>query len=668
MIYLIFKQTTVLLFSFLIIMLKATAAQAQEVTLHGQWVAVDGVMYDVPISDASLPLLRFTFGEKEAKWTLPAHPQTFRYTVYGEGAPDSLDFHLPTDGPQTWLVPVRSQLRGDTLEVAFPITEPFDSAGGAPPARPKELRPDEPMEFLRLSLVRQSMALPTASKLTGEESEAAVAIEAEDIERMTRALVAPEMEGRGSGQPGGERAALAIEEWFDKAGLEPLGDQGFLQEIPLFVGQASSASSLTVGDTTFQVGSDFAIATLPMRTRPDMSLDIKGEVVLFGPSLGHAPADVPLPELDVEGKIVAWIASSGPGDGSGADIIRTYEALYRSGAEAFIALFPGPLPEPLLLSPIFNSITTLDSNLYGSRPARPVILLGRQTFSALFGDGSDIRAFMSKFTPGEHAVQATGKQVAISLEIEEKTAASTYNVAGVIRGTDPDLRDEAVVYTAHYDALGLHNSEVYPGAADNALGVAEMIEIADAIRESGVRPRRSIVFLAVGAEERGMLGTLHWMRNPTWPVDRVVANINMDGGDPEAWGPLHGVVDLTRGSSTLGDVAAEIGAAMDLPVMPNDGVAGGYSDFYDFMRAGIPAIQLMGLGGDPALSQMRIQRFGGQRVHQPGDVIDEGWNWAGPRQMAQLYLLLGLRVANADEPPSIRERSTYVKAKAGNDQ
>ena len=126
-----------------------------------------------------------------------------------------------------------------------------------------------------------------------------------------------------------------------------------------------------------------------------------------------------------------------------------------------------------------------------------------------------------------------------------------------------------------------------------------------------------------------------------------------DGGDPEAWGALHGVIDLTRRSSTLGNAAAEIGATMDLPVLPNDGVAGGYSDFYDFLRAGIPAIQLMGLGGDPALSQMRMQRFG-QRAHQPGDVIDEGWDWEGPRQMAQLYLLLGLRVANAEEPPSMQ--------------
>ena len=639
--------------------------QAQDTTLRGQWVAVDGVMYGVPVPEASLPLLRFTFNEKEAQWTLPGYPQHFPYKVYGDDTPDSLDFHLPTDGAQRWLVPVRLQLRGDTLDVAFPITEPFDPDKGVPPARPEAFSSSGPMEYLRLSLVRYK-ATPPALTLTSEQSKAADAVEASAIERMTRALVAPEMEGRGSGQSGGERAAQTVTKWFRDAGLEPLGDKGFLQEVPLFVGKAASASSLTIGDTTFHVGSDFAIASLPMRTRPAIRSDIKGEVVLFGPSLGPARAGVPLPELEVKGKVVAWIASAGPADGSGADLMRTYEALHRSGAEAIIALFPGPLPEPLLRSPIFSGVSTLDADLYGSRPARPVILLGPKAFGALFEDGSEVGAFISTFREGKYSVRPTGKQVAISYEIEETTAAPTYNVAGVIRGTDPDLRDDAVVFTAHYDAFGAHDGELYSGAADNALGVSEMIEIADALQESGMRPRRSIIFLSVGAEERGMLGTLHWTRNPTWPLDRVVANINMDGGDTEAWGPLHGVIDLTR-QATLVDVAASVGAGMRLPVLPNDGVAGGNSDFYDFLRAGIPAIQLMGIGGDPTLTQMRMQRFGSQRVHQPGDVIDEKWDWVGPRQMAQFYLLLGLRVANAKESPLMRKASPYAEAEEQNE-
>jgi hypothetical protein len=638
----------------------AGTAAAQTPGVEGDWIAVQGEVHGHAIPAASLPLLRFSFDATQAEWTIPGYPPRFRYTAFGAQSVDSLDFHLPTDEPLSWRILVRTSRRGDTLDVAFPLTTPVDVARGASPVRPEKAAPGESGPFVRLSLVRASGAPPSAPELTSNEQRAADAVDGAAIERMTRALVAPEMEGRGSGQPGGERAARLIVEWFREAGLEPPGEDGYLQPVPLFSGRAAPISSLSVGDTTFTVGGGIAITSLPMRTRSGMSADVTGEVVLFGPSLGPGRADAPLPDLDVEGKIVAWIASSGPADGSGADLMRTYEALHRSGAEAIIALFPGPLPEALLRAPLFSGVATLDADLYGARSGRPVVLLGPAAFGALFGDGSEVRAFMSGFEPEKHAMQRTGKQVRIVYEIEEVTAAPTYNVVGVIRGSDPDLLDEAIVYTAHYDAFGTQDGAVYAGAADNALGVAEMVEIARAIRESGVRPRRSLVFLAVGAEERGLLGTLHWTRHPTWPLERVVANINIDGGDAEVWGPLHGVIDLTR-HATLADVAAEAGAAMGFPLLPNDGPAGGNSDFYDFLRAGIPAIQLMGVGGDPALLLMRLQRFGGERVHQPGDVIDEGWDWAGPRQMAQLYLLLGLRVADAEELPQMRSRSPYAR-------
>jgi hypothetical protein len=641
-------------------------AATQAPAIHGEWVVVNGEVHGQAISEASLPLLRISFDEAEAGWTIPGYPQRFRYTRFG--APDSIDFHLPAEQPHAWLIPVRSALRGDTLDLAFSLVGPFHASEGEPPARPSEADLNSSGPHVRLSLVRASEAPSPNPALTEEEERAAEAVEASAIERMTRALVTPEMEGRGSGQPGGERAAHLIADWFGEAGLEPPGKDGFLQRVPFFSGRAAPNSSLTIGDTTFHVGCDFAIASLPMRTRPAMSADITGEVVLFGPSLGSAPFDAPLPALDVRGKIVAWSVMSTPDDGTEADLFRTYEALHRSGAEAIIVLLDGPLPEPLLRTPLFDGIHTLDVDLYGSRAAPPVLFLGPQAYAALFGDGSKVRDFIDGLTPSPPPARSTGKEIRVTYEIEETTTAPTYNVAGVIHGRDPDLREEAVVFTAHHDALGVHDGAIYAGAADNALGIAEMVEIARAIQESGVRPRRSIVFLAVGAEERGLLGTLHWMRNPTWPLDRVVANINIDGGDAEVWGALHGVIDLTR-HAALADAGSEVAAAMGLPLLPNDRSGGlSSSDFYDFLRAGIPAIQLMGIGGDPAQTLPRMQRYFTQRIHGPDDLIDDGWEWAGPRQMAQLYLLLGLRVANADESPEMRPHSPYApSAERGTD-
>lgn len=628
---------------------------AQEAALHGQWLAVSGVSYGVPVPAASLPLLRFTFDGTEARWTMPGAPKRFRYTAYGTGTPDSLDFYLPTEGPRVWLVPVRSRLRADTLDLAFPNTEPYDPARGAPPVRPKGFGSSTTMEFTILSLVRRSDHPPVAA-LPQEEARVAAAISADSIERRTRTLAAPGMQGRGSGQRGGERAARTIAGWFRAARIDPLGDSGFLQRVPLFAGRASPSSSLTVGATTFHIGNDFSIVSLSMQTRPAKRQTVTSDVVLFGPSLGEKHADLPLPDIDVRGKIVAWVALSGPDDGSRADLFRTYEALQRSGAAAIILTTPRPLPEALLHSPTFGGLYTLDADLYGARRGCPMILLGPKAFGALFGDGADVRAFMSGFGAGKAAVQPTGKTVTISYGIEQLPVAPSFNVAGVIRGADPALRNEAIVYTAHYDAYGTLDGVVYPGAADNALGVAELIEVARAIRETGVRPRRSIVFLATAGEERGLLGSAFWTRHPTWPLHRIAANINLDGGDSEAWGPLDGTIDLTR-QTTLGDVAADVSAALGIPLLPNDGPGdpGSSSDFYEFLRSGIPAIQLYGIGGDPAHSPERAQRWSRQRLHQPGDAIDAGWDWAGPRQMAQLYLLLGLRVANAEAPPVFRK-------------
>lgn len=631
-------------------------AAAQGRALDGEWVAVQGDFFGEPIPDATMPLLRIEFDRSEGRWSImPGYPRRFTYQAYGEGGVDSLDFTFAIEGPRSWSIPVRSARNGDTLVLAFANAEPFDPERSPPPARPGPEALTDPGPYMRLELVPAGVRRPE-SRLTPVEAEAARALSGTAIERKTRALTAPELEGRESGRPGGERAARMIADWFEEAGLEPLGEDGFLQRVPLFYGRASDSSSLTVGDTTFYVGDDFAVSGLPVRSRPQRDVAVSGEVFLFGPSFGPAPANAPLPDLDVEGKIVAWLALSGPDP----EPMRTYEALDQAGAAAVILILgPGPLPAPLLQSPLFAPVVALDADLNGSGPARPVLLLGQGPFAALFGDGSDLRSFMAELQSGDPVLRATGKQVSISYRLEESTSAPTFNVVGVLQGTDPTLRGEAVVYTAHYDAFGVHDGRLHPGAADNALGVAEMVEIADAFRSTGTRPRRSIVFLATGAEERGMLGSLYWVRNPTWPIDGVVAQLNMDGGDAEAWGPLNGVIDLTR-QATLADIAAETGAAMGLPILPNDSRGfQGSSDFYDFLRACIPAIQLMGIGGDPTLSPDRMDRFG-QRVHQPGDVIDEGWDWAGPEQMARVYLLLGLRVANGDERPGFRRGSPFA--------
>lgn len=633
-----------------VLALSAAQLLAQADPPEGRWVAVGGSVHGDPIAEAALPFIRVTFDGDSASWTIPGFPQRFGYRLYGSGTVDSMDFQLPAYDDRRWTVPVRAWQRGDTLELSMILAEPFDTAGGGPPARPASPGPAKVEGHLQMLLVREGPAVTGAAPiLDPAEQSAADAVDAGRIHEWTRALVAPEMEGRGAGQPGGDRAARAVARWFAEVGLEPLGEDGFLQRVPLILGRATAASSLTIDDTTFAVGGDFQLAGLVMRTRPEMRAELSGELVLFAGGVPSARADAPLPRFDVAGKVVGWAIAAVP---PGTDMFRTYEALHASGAAGVVLLSPGPLPPPALRSPFFGLVPALDADLYGERAGMPAAVLGAGPFTELFGDGGAVRELMRGAAASPSVIQPTGRRVTIAYELEDVAEAPSYNVVGVIRGSDPELRDEAVVYTAHHDALGMVDGDVYAGAADNALGTAEMVEVARAILSSGVRPRRSLVFIAAGAEERGVLGSLHWVRNPTWPLDRVVANVNLDGGDAEAFGPLRGVIDLIP-ISGLGDHVATIAAAYGLPALPNDEPRGrGSSDFHDFLRAGIPGTQLMGIGGDPALAPRRADRFAGELVHRPGDVIGEDWDWAGPRQMAQIYLLLGLRLANADARPA----------------
>lgn len=609
------------------------AAALQAPALDGHWVAARGAVFGTPIAPAALPHIRITFDDDSASWTVPGFPQRFAYRASG----DSLDLIMPAAGDARWVVPARVWPRGDSLEISLLLADPF-APNGAPPSRPDARGPAKIRGHVYLVLSRAAGPAPAPDA----DMTTAAHVAADSIRRRTEALLEPAMAGRGSGQPGGERAARLIARWFEEAGLEPLGEDGYMQRIPLVLARTAPSATLHVDSVTFQAYQDFALASLAMRTRPEMSDSVAGELALFASDIGFAPDSVPVPRIDVEGKVVGWVL---PASVPGMDVFRTYEALHRSGAAAVLLLMAAPLPPVMLQSPLFGVVAALDTDLYGEQPAPPVITLGPGPFAALFGDASALRSFADR-PPSAAPLEATGRRVSIAYELLDMASAPAHNVVGVLRGSDPVLRDEAVILTAHYDALGQSGDVVYPGAADNALGTAEIVEIARAIGASGTRPRRSIVFLAAGAEERGVLGTLHWVRNPTWPLEDIVADINLDGGDPEAFGPLHGVIDLTP-RTPLSEVAAEVSASFGLPLVPDNEPASGSSDFYDFLRAGIPAIQLMGLGGDPALSLQRMRRFGGL-AHQPGDVIGEEWDWRGPQQMARIYLQLALRIANAD--------------------
>jgi len=239
------------------------------------------------------------------------------------------------------------------------------------------------------------------------------------------------------------------------------------------------------------------------------------------------------------------------------------------------------------------------------------------------------------------------------------------------------LKSEALVYSAHYDAYGLAaDNRIYHGAADNALGVAEMLAIAEVMSKAQTKPRRSIIFLAVTGEEYGGYGTDHWVKNPTWKLKQVAADLNLDGMGTEVYGPVKVVVGYGAEHSSLGSTLNEVAAASGLRVIPDpmpDEKSFYRSDHYFFVKRGIPGIMLMGApDGEASVWIDRLKKWEQTDYHQPSDEFNEAWDFSGAKKLAGLGIAIGWRVAElpgttgwnpGDEFEAARQRALGEGAK-----
>ncbi|HYO92611.1 MAG TPA: M28 family peptidase, partial [Pyrinomonadaceae bacterium] len=348
-----------------------------------------------------------------------------------------------------------------------------------------------------------AVAPKSNATLTAAEQEAAARIKTETIREVTTALAAKEMEGRGTAQPGGDRAANYIADRFSKLGLKPLGDKGtFLQAIKFKSNQALPESSFKAGDAALKFAADF----LPAPPYTSEQLDATGGVVFvtYGMVSQEMKRD-DLAGLDVKGKVVVMLSGrpknvdeaawkkGGGGMDRGGDLIRR-------GAAALVIANVGTKEQP------FSVISTyLTRRLVALADAPeipfkipPIILASDEGMEKLFaGSGMTYAQALEKAQNGEAVSRDLNKQATINVRIK-KEAATGSNVVGVLEGSDPKLKEQALIYTAHYDAYGMDSAgRIFPGAADNALGVAEIMAIAEAFTKSPAKPKRSVIFLAV---------------------------------------------------------------------------------------------------------------------------------------------------------------------------
>jgi hypothetical protein len=247
------------------------------------------------------------------------------------------------------------------------------------------------------------------------------------------------------------------------------------------------------------------------------------------------------------------------------------------------------------------------------------------------------------------------------------------NVLGLIPGSDPELRDEVVIYTAHHDHLGIgepnaEGDNIYNGARDNASGVAAVLAIAKALAALPEAPRRSSLIAFVGAEEQGLLGSLYYANNPTFAPGRIAANINYD--NPNILGDTHDVTFVGLGKSSIDRILELIAGEQGREVKPDQFADKGYfyrSDQFSLAKIGVPAMYLKSgteyVDRPPEWGREQQEHYTTVHYHQPSDEYNDSWDFSGLISDALLGYWTGLAIANSDEMPMWNEGDEFEAAR-----
>ena len=522
--------------------------------------------------------------------------------------------------------------------------------------------------FVLLPGAWAQQANTTAPVLSDAEKALSQSVKVSTIKDLTAALSAPEMEGRGTAQPGGEKAAKFIADYFAKLKLKPAGDKGaYLQSIDFKETRFTPETSLKIGDETLQLGRDFA-PTYPLTGDEDA----KGDMVFVAYALkSQRPQRDDLDGMDVSGKIV--VLMYGPpkavnkADWKKADIqFKLIISLIRGGARGLIFIDNGLDEQTGAEAADYGARRQIEKNDSQGLPAElpPFLAMSEQASEKLFAKSG--RTYKEALAEAEQeGFRAYSLKQNAQIKVKYKTTkGKSNNVAAVLEGSDPKLKEEAILFSAHYDAFGLAaDGRIYPGAADNALGVAEMLAVAEAFVNAPVKPRRSLIFLAVTGEEYGLFGSEYWAEKPTWDIRKVAADLNLDGVGTEVYGPVKTVVGYGAEHSELGALLNDVAAAQGIKVTPDpipDEKVFVRSDHYSFVKKGVPALMLLGAPEGPTEDWIkRMKAWEKTDYHQPTDTIKPDWDWSGPLTVAQTCIIMGWRAGNADKMPAWLPKSIY---------
>jgi len=515
----------------------------------------------------------------------------------------------------------------------------------------------------------QATAPVTTKALSTTERTLVDNINVASIKETVNALAAPAMQGRGTAQPGGDKAAAYLADQFAKLGLKPLGDNNtYLQAVRFKETLVAPDTAITAGSQTLKLGPDFFVM-------PPFSGDenVNASLVFIGYGMSNSAwlKRNDLGEVDVRGKVV--VLREGPPPEIGKDswdksqaALNIIRGLITRGAAGliFINKYTGDRSYAESADYLTRRRVELESDREMPDFLPPFIVVSEAGADKLFAASGITKAAAFAKAERDDFTPIDLKQPASIIVRLKKGNGTGSNVVGLLEGSDPKLKSEALVYSAHYDAYGVAaDNRIYPGAADNALGVAEMLAVAESLSKAAIKPRRSVIFIAVTGEEYGGFGSDYWVKHPTWDIKQVAANLNLDGMGTEVYGPVKVLVGYGAEHSTLGALMNEVAVASGIKVIPDpmpEEKAFYRSDHYFFVKRGVPGLMILGAPDVPVKDwTARLKKWSKTDYHQPTDIVRPDWDWTGPRTIASLMLVMGMRIANDEGMPSWLPTSVF---------
>ena len=520
-------------------------------------------------------------------------------------------------------------------------------------------------------------------------------ITAASLQARTAMLASDEFEGRAPASAGEEKTVAYLEREFRALGLKPGNPDGtYIQKVPMVGITSKTKSTFTAGGSEVSFTPITEYTASSRRLKPQ--IEVKDTDIVF---VGYG---IVAPEygwddykgLDVCGKTVLMLVNDAPVVDPATGKLDPaifkgnamtyygrwsykYEIASAKGAAACLIIHEtGPAGYPFavlgggwgtesfdLISPDKNEgRVAIEGWVTHTALERLLTAAGAPNYSAL-----KAAAVKRDFKPIPLAAQASFSVTNTTREVASK------NVIAKLDGADPLLRDDYIVYTAHWDHLGrnpkLTGDQIFNGAADNAIGTAVLVEIAQGFASlpAAARPQRSLLFLAVTAEEKGLLGARYYATHPLYPLKKTLANINIDGAQTK--GVSRDIEVIGYGNSTLDDLAAAILQKTNRILVPDTEPQKGYfyrSDHFEFAKQGVPAFYTHSgkdiIGPTAGYGKKRSDDYTSEDYHKVSDEIKPWWDFEGTATDTRLFFELGREVANTSKWPEWKP-GTEFKAK-----